>query len=61
MLEKLFLGSVDISSQPNESRNEADKAHVISSELFESRKHPSVVFDFLAFSLKMPKILGLHC
>jgi hypothetical protein len=30
------LGSIDISPQPNESRNEADKAHVIASEFFKS-------------------------
>ncbi len=57
-----MLGSVDISSQSNQSGYKSNKSHVILSFLFKPRKDTSVMFDFaekafnkMAFSLYAQK------
>ena len=61
----IILGSVDISTKPDQSTNETEKAEISVGQFFKSRKDPTKILDFvdetfnqMAFFVKMHIILA---
>ena len=55
---RLFLGSVDASPPPDEGRDEAQHAHVVSGRFFVTQENPAVVLDVVEEAFNQMALFG---